>query len=64
MAVDFLIYPVDVQRAGYCISGARKWFRVRGWDFRDFVKNGISAELLLSTQDAMAIRTVEMARDG
>jgi len=56
----------DVSRAGYCARGARRWFEEHKFDFRDVVKNGVTAEALLATGDANAVRVVEarLARDG
>lgn len=64
MVDDFTIRPDDVRRAGYCMSGARRWFRSHGLDFRTFLKNGIPAADLLATGDAQAIRTVEVTREA
>lgn len=48
----------DIRAAGYCASGARRWFEAYGLNFRDFLANGISAEALLATEDALAVRVV------
>lgn len=50
----------DVRDAGYCASGARRWFESYGIDFRGFMENGVEAETLLATEDAMANRVVEL----
>jgi len=50
------------QAPGYCVPGARKWFAQHGLDFRAFARDGIDAELLLATGDALAQRLVEHAR--
>lgn len=52
----------DITRAGHCASGARRWFEAHGLDFRDFLKNGLAAETLLATGDALAVRVVEHMR--
>jgi hypothetical protein len=57
-----LITITDVRMAGLCASGARRWFEAYGLDFRDFVTNGIDAEVLLATGDAYALRVVEFTR--
>jgi nuclear transport factor 2 (NTF2) superfamily protein len=49
----------DVRFAGYCTKGARRWFESYGFDFRDFLTNGITAEKLLSTNDAAAQQVVD-----
>jgi arsenate reductase-like glutaredoxin family protein len=60
--VSQIVTISDVRAAGICASGARRWFEAYGLDFRDFVKNGIDAELLLATGDAYGIRVVEFVR--
>jgi hypothetical protein len=55
---DLVITITDVRRAGYCASGAKRWFTDNGFDFRDVLKNGVSAEAMLATGDAMALRVV------
>lgn len=47
---------------GYCRGKGQEWFDRHGLDFREFVKNGIDADVLLATGDGMAIRLVEHAR--
>lgn len=49
----------DIAKAGLCGSGARRWFHNYGLDFRDFMKNGIDAEVLLATEDARAQYVVD-----
>lgn len=48
----------DIVKAGICATGARRWFRLRGLNFRDFMDNGIDAEVLLATGDAYAQQVV------
>lgn len=48
-------------RRGYCAKGAREWFRRHGLDWTAFVRDGIDAEFLLATGDAMALRVVQHA---
>lgn len=50
----------DVRDAGYCASGARRWFESYGFDFRDFMQNGIDQERFLATGDAMAQRVADL----
>lgn len=51
------------RRQGFCRSGARRWFAANHLDWRDFVKNGIEAERLLATGDALAIAVVKWAAE-
>ncbi|HFH2990174.1 hypothetical protein [Pseudomonas aeruginosa] len=52
----------DVRAAGLCVNGTRVWFARHDLDFRTFLREGCSAETLLATGDAMALRVVERAR--
>lgn len=52
----------DVRAAKMCSSGARKFFARQGFDWNDFLKNGIPAEKFIETGDAMALQVVEVAR--
>lgn len=55
-------YPRHLQQCGYClVPGGAIWFRQHGFDWRDFVKNGIDIELLRATGDAMAYRVIAKA---
>lgn len=58
------IYFSDLARAKMCSKGTRKFFAEHELDFQDFLKNGIDEHLLLNTNDAMAKRLVEVARNG
>ena len=49
----------DVRAAGYCSSGAKRWFALHDLDFRDFLKNGISEKDFLATGDACAEHIVK-----
>lgn len=54
----------DIRKAKMCSRGTRVFFLARGWDFQDFLKNGLDEEFLIKTGDAMALQVVEVARDG
>ena len=41
-------------RQGYCMAGCRRWAAAQGFDWVEFVREGIDAERLLATGDAMA----------
>lgn len=53
----------DIIKAGHCPSGARTWFNAHSLDFRDFLKNGVEAEVLLATGDGLAQRVVDRKRE-
>lgn len=50
-----------MRRLNYCSSGVRKFFMKHGLDYGLFLREGIPAEELLKTGDAMAIRVAEVA---
>ena len=50
----------DIAKAGYCAAGARRWFEAHGLDFKTFIAEGVAAEVLLATEDAMAERVVAL----
>lgn len=54
--------PGHNRRAGFCRNGARAWCARHGIDWRDFVHNGIAAERLEATGDALAMAVVDWAR--
>lgn len=51
----------DARAAGLCTRGGRLWAERHGLDWRAFLEHGISAEALLATGDAMALRAVAQA---
>ena len=62
MSADVTVTINDVRAAGLCVNGTRVWFARHDLDFRTFLREGCSAETLLATGDAMALRVVERAR--
>lgn len=46
---------------GYCSKGQRQFAARHGFDWTDFLTNGIEEELLLATGDHMAQKLVESA---
>ena len=51
-------------RPKYCAWGIRKWFNEQGLDLRDFLENGIDADVLLATGDPLVVEIVERKRNG
>lgn len=49
------------RRAGLCAFGMRAWFVRHGLDFARFLANGIEADAIIATGDAMALKAVEQA---
>jgi len=58
-----IITIADVRESGICAAGARRWFDAYGFDFRDFMQNGIDSATLLATGDAYAHRVVAMKQE-
>jgi len=54
------ITVTDIQQAGHCAVGIRRWFNEHGLNFRSFLKDGIDAAVLLDTGDALAQRVVDL----
>lgn len=51
-----------IRKAKMCSRGTRVFFQRHGLDYTDFLRNGIDAEKLAATGDAMALKVVEVAR--
>ena len=62
MSTSVIVTIDDVRAVGLCVNGSRAWFERHGLDFRTFLRDGLDAETLLATNDAMALRVVEHAR--
>lgn len=62
MSTDVTVTIDDVRAVGLCVNGTRVWFARHGLDFRSFLREGLTAEALLATGDAMALRVVQYAR--
>jgi len=56
----------DVRQAGYCVSGARRWFEQYGFDFKAFIRDGCTEEEFLARceGDACALRVVAVKREN
>jgi len=50
------------RRKGFCARGARAFCMRHGLDWTAFLREGIEAERLLATGDAMALAVVEHAQ--
>ena len=58
---EIIITIAHVRAVGLCVNGSRAWFARHGLDFRAFLREGLDAETLLATGDAMAQRVVNCA---
>lgn len=52
-----------IRKAEMCSGGARAFFLRHGLDWSLFLKQGIEAEKLAATGDAMALQVVKVARE-
>lgn len=57
-----MVYIKDAVELGYCIKGLKEFCKRHDIDFKDFVKNGIEADIILKIEDAMAFKLVEYAK--
>lgn len=60
--MSVMVTMKDVRAAKMCSRGARTFFERYGLDWSSFLKDGIEAEKLEATNDAMALQVVEVAR--
>ena len=49
-------------RPGFCAQGGREWFAYYGLDWGAFVRDGIDADVLEATGDALGLRVAAFAR--
>lgn len=57
-----IVIHADMRSLGYCNRGARSWFIRHQLDWAEFINQGIEAEQLLATGDAMAEAVVAVAQ--
>lgn len=59
-----IVHHRHMKAAGidYCNTGARIWFEHHKLSWSDFINNGIAAEILIDTGDALALAVVEEAK--
>lgn len=58
-----LVRIEDLRAARLCFQGARPWFARHGFDWQDFLAEGISSDRLAATGDALALRVISKARE-
>ena len=54
----------DLRKTQMCARGSRAFFLAKGWDWKDFLENGIDIEIVESANDAMANQVVEYVKNG
>lgn len=63
-AVMVFRHHLDEMEPRYCANGSRRWFARMGLDWAAFVRDGIDADILAGTGDAMALKLVEHVTGG
>lgn len=61
-ADDVTVTMEHVRAARMCSRGARVFFERHGLDWQRFLAEGLPAEQIEATGDAMALKVVEVAR--
>ena len=62
-AAPLIVTAADLRAARYCFAGVRPWFARHGLDWQAFIEQGISADILRATGDALiepVIRAAEL----
>lgn len=57
---DDIITVRELVASGFCVKGIKHFCDTYHFDFREVMKNGISAKAGLATEDAMAVRAFEL----
>ena len=57
-----IVRMCHIRQANLCAAGTRSWFVNHGFDWTSFLVDGIAAEKLAATGDALALRVVEIAK--
>lgn len=61
---DILVTARDVVDAGFCIMpGLKEFLEIRGYDLKEFVRNGLPAETFRKFNDARSDRVVVKAME-
>ena len=61
MSDDLIVTLQDIRASRLCLQGARPWFRRHGFDWQAFLAEGIMADQLAATGDALALRVIAQA---
>ena len=61
MSETLIVRAEDLRSARLCFQGARPWFRRHGLDWQAFLAEGLPADLLAATGDALALRVIAEA---
>lgn len=58
-----VVTMTDLRQIGMCSSGAWAFCNKWGFDYNDFLENGIDANLILATNDGMGAEVVEHVKN-
>ena len=61
MSETLIVRAEDIRTARLCFQGARPWFRRHGLHWQAFLAEGLPAEVLAATGDALALRVIAEA---
>ncbi|WP_425962708.1 hypothetical protein [Rhizobium nepotum] len=65
MTDQITVFMRHIRAAKLCASGTREWFVSHGFDWADFIANGIPVERMEATGDPLAMRvTAEARKEG
>ncbi len=59
--VPLIVTAADLRAARYCFAGVRPWFARHGLDWQAFIEQGISADRLRATGDALIEPVIQAA---
>ena len=59
---NVIVTVQDLRAARLCFQGSRPWLARHGLSWQAFLANGIEAEVLEATGDALALRVIVQAR--
>lgn len=55
------VYVRHLRSQNWCVKGIRYWFEVHGLDYKDFVRNGIEADVVRATGDSHGVIAANLA---
>ena len=58
-----IITMTDIRQVGICSHGVRLFCKQQGFDYVDFLKNGVDAVELIKTNDGMALDVVNHVKN-
>lgn len=56
------VFMRHIRAANLCAGGTREWFVRHGFDWADFIANGMPIEKMEGTGDPLALRVTTQAR--